>query len=88
MIPHEVISLLNTLKRECKNNQPYYEHKKSVIELIYSFNSPEECWKKLRGSDAYILLKKEQKLLDHIKSTNPAIFFEIEIKAECHRGSL
>lgn len=86
MIPIEVINLLNFI--ENTSNEQYYQHKLKIVELIYSFKTKDECWKGLRSSDAWILLRKEPRLLEPLKISHPEIWDTVDLLAECHQGSL
>lgn len=86
MIPNEVINLLSVIKSTA--NPAYYKDKKKIVEQIYSFTSSEQCFKELRSSDAWRILKREKQLLEPLEKSNRDIYLQVELLAECHQGSL
>jgi len=74
--------------RKLGANDIYIKHKEKTTDLILSFTSFDDCWKNLRASDAWIMMRREKDIMEEIKNLKPKVFEAVESLAEIHLDSL
>ncbi len=83
MVTRTILFYLEKIKKSA--NPTYFKDKKELAEKIYSFQNKQECFDKLKCSEAWRLVNREPKLLEDLK---PEIKEEIESLADMYQASL